>query len=310
MIRITIAKRTFYRTASLRSSQPVWKRGHIGRIINITHFPPRHLDLGNNPNMAAMPSATRKPQRVLPLQESRALMGSHFSEYSGSKYKEGWAELWEAGDFLPWDRMVPSPALTDTLDNWTQVIGTARLVLPDGSTRRKRALVPGCGRGVDVMLLQAYGYDVVGLEVSPKAVEAAELYAKETEGEELYSARDKELGKGSRMFVQGDFYADDWLETAGLSAQGTNGIFELIYDYTVSIKSVRPPSMLTCTPVLLRHAASNATSLGKTHVRASGTKSASKLDMLGVSDDQTRQFWWTSFLFTSEGIHGALEPPR
>ncbi|KAK5942486.1 hypothetical protein PMZ80_005051 [Knufia obscura] len=182
--------------------------------------------------MAAIPAATRKPQRELPLQESRALMRDHFTEHTGEKYNEGWAKLWEAGDFLPWDRMMPSPALPDTLDNHASVVGSAKLVLPDGTTRRKRALVPGCGRGVDVMLLQAYGYDVVGLEYSSKAVEACEVYAKETENEALYRIKDEKASKGSRVFVQGDFYADDWLEKAGLGEHGKEGVFELIYDYT------------------------------------------------------------------------------
>lgn len=193
-----------------------------------------YLELGHDPDMAAIPAATRKPQRELPLQESRALMRDHFTEHTGEKYNEGWAKLWEAGDFLPWDRMMPSPALPDTLDNHASVVGSAKLVLPDGTTRRKRALVPGCGRGVDVMLLQAYGYDVVGLEYSSKAVEACEVYAKETENEALYRIKDEKASKGSRVFVQGDFYADDWLEKAGLGEHGKEGVFELIYDYTVS----------------------------------------------------------------------------
>lgn len=184
--------------------------------------------------MAAMPSATRKPQRNLPLQESRAFMRELFSEYSGERTNAGWAKLWEAGDFLPWDRMLPSPALIDTLDNHAHLTGTATLVLPDGSTRRKRALVPGCGRGVDVMLLQAYGYDVVGMDFAEEAIKACEVYAKETENDELYKVRNEKLGKGSRIFVQGDFYADDWLQKAGLAEVGKSGVFELIYDYTVS----------------------------------------------------------------------------
>lgn len=159
-------------------------------------------------------------------------MRQNFGGKGGKDYHDGWEAMWQAGDFLPWDRMVPSPALSDTLDNHTHVVGTANLVLPDGSSRRKRALVPGCGRGVDVMLLQAYGYDVVGLEYSPTAVEACKQYAKETENEELYKTRDAKLCKGSRVFVQGDFYADDWLERAGISEK--EGVFELIYDYTVS----------------------------------------------------------------------------
>lgn len=194
-----------------------------------------YLEPNFDAEMAAMPSATRKPQRDLPLEESRAIMRDKFSGKSGKDYNDGWEAMWQAGDFLPWDRLVPSPALTDTIENHSHVVGGPHLILPDGSKRRKRALVPGCGRGVDVMLLQAYGYDVVGLEYSSTAVEACKLYAKETEGEELYKVKDEKVGKGSRTFVQGDFYADDWLERAGLGKYGKEGIFELIYDYTVSL---------------------------------------------------------------------------
>ena len=181
--------------------------------------------------MATIPKATRKPQKDLPLDESRAIMRGNFSGKSGTEYHDGWEAMWQKGDFLPWDRMISSPALPDTLNNHTKVIGTSKLVLPDGTTRRKRALVPGCGRGVDVMLLQAYGYDVVGLEYSQTAVKACEVYASETENHELYKAKDEKSGKGSRSFVQGDFYADAWLEKAGIS--GKEGVFDLIYDYTV-----------------------------------------------------------------------------
>lgn len=132
------------------------------RSISTQSYPLSHIDLGNDPDMANMPAASRQPQRDLPLEESRAVMRENFAGKSGNEYYNGWEALWQKGDFLPWDRMVSSPALSDTLNNHSHVIGTSKLVLPDGSTRRKRALVPGCGRGVDVMLLQAYGYDVIG----------------------------------------------------------------------------------------------------------------------------------------------------
>lgn len=191
-------------------------------------------DLIVDERMASITSATRPPQKDLPLQEARAALLNHFKEYSETNYGEGWAKMWDAGDFLPWDRMVPSPALSDTLDNHAHIVGSSKLVLPDGSTRRKRALVPGCGRGIDVMLLQAYGYDVVGLEYAAKAVEACEVYAQQTDNDEIYKARSETVGKGSRVFVQGDFYTDEWLEKAGLGECGQEGVFELIYDYTVS----------------------------------------------------------------------------
>ncbi len=120
------------------------------------------------------------------------------------------------------DRGRPSPALEDTLVNHHDVIGNA---LVDG--RRKRALVPGCGRGVDVLLLEAYGYDVLGLEVSEMAVKACLEYAKEYGND--HPIKDQTAGKGSRNFVHGDFYGNDFLKDAGLAADEK---FDLIYDYT------------------------------------------------------------------------------
>lgn len=232
-----------------RVADPLFRRQRIQRQssqgkdcahsirYHTTSQPVVNQELIVDSEMAAMTSATRPPQRDLPLQEARAALREHFINYAESNKGDGWAKLWEAGDFLPWDRMVPSPALTDTLDNHAQVVGSSKLVLPDGSTRRKRALVPGCGRGVDVMMLQAYGYDVVGLEYAAKAVEACEVYAKQTDNDDFYKVRNETMGKGSRVFVQGDFYTDSWLEKAGLGHLEKEGVFDLIYDYTVSCPS-------------------------------------------------------------------------
>jgi methyl halide transferase len=157
--------------------------------------------------------------------EARAKLRSHFSSstFQGDSeaYGKGWDDLWQKGDFLPWDRFAPSPALVDTLVNHHGVIGNHEV-----NGRRKKALVPGCGRGVDVLLLESYGYDTVGLEYSAKAVEECERFAKERGGE--YEVKVK---GGSRKFVQGDFYKDDWLEKVDMKQGET---FDLIYDYTVS----------------------------------------------------------------------------
>jgi methyl halide transferase len=160
----------------------------------------------------------------VPLDQARAALKAHFNEYSGDNYADGWAKLWADGSFLPWDRGFPSPALTDTLENHRDLIGGPML-----ETRRKKALVPGCGRGVDVILLQSFGYDAVGLEVSAGAVQAAKEFADQYSLK--YPARDGESGKGSCKFVHGDFYKNDFLADAGLN-EGEK--FDLIYDYTVS----------------------------------------------------------------------------
>jgi hypothetical protein len=120
----------------------------------------------------------------------------------------------------------------------TDIIGKA-LAEFDGKLQRKKALVPGCGRGVDVCLLESFGYDCVGLEYSAKAVEACDKYAKENES--TYTVQDEKIGKGSKVFVQGDFYKDDWLEKTGLGIKH----FDLIYDYTVGTCARKTTLLLT-----------------------------------------------------------------
>ncbi|KAL6245948.1 hypothetical protein RBB50_007101 [Rhinocladiella similis] len=173
-------------------------------------------------------------RRDVPIEEARAALQNHFSTYQGPNYAEGWAQLWSKGDFLPWDRGNPSPALADTLTNYTDVIGHA-MIEEDGKARRKRALVPGCGRGVDVLLLQSFGYDAIGLEYAADALKACEEYQKDHEKD--YPVKDEKVGRGSARFVQGDFYADEWLEKAGLSKDTK---FDLIYDYTFFC-AMQPP---------------------------------------------------------------------
>jgi methyl halide transferase len=158
--------------------------------------------------------------------EARARLQEHFEEYSGDKYGQGWEKLWAKGDFLPWDKGAPNPALIDMLRERQDVIGNAMVEI-DGKQRRKRALVPGCGRGVDVLLLKSFGYDAVGLEYSEAAVKACHKYEEEHGSE--YQIQDKEIGEGTAQFVVGDFFKDDWI--AG--KEGPENKFDLIYDYTV-----------------------------------------------------------------------------
>lgn len=176
-----------------------------------------------------MSEATNSRLKDLPLDQARAELKRHFSNYQGNDYGTGWAKLWEQGDFLPWDRLAPSPALAETLTDHALVVGRAVVDDEDGKPRRKKALVPGCGRGVDVLLLESFGYDAVGLEYAEQAVKAAEDYARDHAAE--YPVRDDKIGRGTRRFVHGDFYKDDWLQDAGV---GADGKFDLIYDYTVS----------------------------------------------------------------------------
>lgn len=168
----------------------------------------------------------------VPLDQARAALKTHFNQYPGERYAEGWAQLWTDGSFLPWDRGRPSPALADTLENHQDLVGGPMI---DG--RRKKALVPGCGRGVDVVLLESFGYDAVGLEVSEGAVQSAKEFASQHGGS--YPARDGKIGKGSSKVVQGDFYKNNFLADVGMK-EGEK--FDLIYDYTVSAVRVRRPA--------------------------------------------------------------------
>jgi SAM-dependent methyltransferase len=57
----------------------------------------------------------------------------------------------------PWDRGATSPALTHWLDN--------------GNLKPCRILIPGCGRGYEVIELAQRGYEVTALDISPLAIE-------------------------------------------------------------------------------------------------------------------------------------------
>lgn len=148
---------------------------------------------------------------------------AHLSQYKGDKYVEGWASLWDKGDKLPWDRGFPNPALEDTLVKQRPTIGA-----PVTDAGRRKALVPGCGRGVDVLLLASFGYDAFGLEYSPAAVEACKK--EEKENANWYRVRDQSVGTGNVTWIQGDFFDDAWLQSIGLPLNS----FDIIYDYTVS----------------------------------------------------------------------------
>ena len=161
--------------------------------------------------------------------DARAQLQTHFSTPAAQHGKQ-WSKLWDAGDFLPWDRGIPNPALTETLAGLQNLIGGCFSETGRGPIRRKKALVPGCGRGYDVLLLASFGYDAYGLEVSETAVkrclEEQQIHA------EKYPARNEEAGVGSVMFVAGDFFSDSWIE----ALEGTD-TFDLIYDYTVTLFS-------------------------------------------------------------------------
>lgn len=150
--------------------------------------------------------------------DARTKLSSHF-EGAENLHHQKWEALWKE-KFLPWDKGFPSPALVDLLAERQDLFGA-----PEG--RKKKALVPGCGKGYDVLLLSAYGYDAYGLDVSETALEAAKETEAKMKGDEMYEIKGVEK-RGSINWIVGDFFTDDFLK----DVEG-EGAFDLIYDYTV-----------------------------------------------------------------------------
>ncbi|KAF2816736.1 uncharacterized protein BDZ99DRAFT_456555 [Mytilinidion resinicola] len=178
--------------------------------------------------MATPPS--NPPAPFYTINDVRTRLQSHFLNTDPSLHPSRWDDLWKTQDFLPWDRGTWNPALADVLTTQTALLGTPITV--DDTTdvkRRKRALVPGCGKGYDVLLLASFGYDSYGVEASENAVRACEKYA--VDAADAYSARDTEGGSGSVKFLYGNFFGDEWVE--GVDG-GLGDGFDIIYDYTVS----------------------------------------------------------------------------
>jgi SAM-dependent methyltransferase len=151
-----------------------------------------------------------------------------------------WEHLWN-GNVTPWDRGVPSPALVELL------VEKHFPLLPEG--RAGKALVPGCGGGYDVAMLAGLSAQdqkfekVVGLDVSPKALEKAK-------------ARQAN-GPPSMEFVVGDFFSatEEW---------ATSGPYDVVYDYTVRY-------IILLTVVSLCLEARDETLVGETHGRTSNS---------------------------------------
>ena len=72
-----------------------------------------------------------------------------------------WEELYQRGE-TPWDKGAPSPGLIDYLAEHP-VHG--------------RGLVPGCGTGHDVRALAQTAHQVIGIDVAPSAIAAAQRFS-------------------------------------------------------------------------------------------------------------------------------------
>jgi len=164
-----------------------------------------------------------KPEEPGRLQST--FQGADFTAH-GSK----WDALWKES-YTPWDRGGPSLALADLVRE-NKALFPAAAAGRDG--KRRTALVPGCGRGYDVLLLSALGYDVVGLDYSDQAVREAaanEESVREGKNKEIYDAVSV-AERGAVTWVQGDFFDDAWLDKVGRRE------FDVIFDYTVGSMSI------------------------------------------------------------------------
>jgi SAM-dependent methyltransferase len=106
-----------------------------------------------------------------------------------------WEQQYLSGE-TPWDKGAPAPGLVDFLDQPEREIAG-------------KVIVPGCGLGHDVRLLAAAKAqpEVLGLDVSPSALEAARGFP---------------LAAGER-YAQGDWFGlpDQWL-----------GAFDWVWEHT------------------------------------------------------------------------------
>ncbi|KAK9483539.1 S-adenosyl-L-methionine-dependent methyltransferase [Lipomyces starkeyi] len=167
----------------------------------------------------------------------RTRLMAHFEERSPGDQGSGWCELWDQGESNLWDRGKPSPPLIDLLERRHD------FVQPITGGSRKMALVPGCGRGYDVVMLALHGFDAYGLEISSSAVAAAKLYANsELNNPSAYNFSDitssTRYTAGCVRFVLGDFFHNDWETNLPF---GNDTKFDIIYDYT--FLCALPPSM-------------------------------------------------------------------
>ncbi|KAJ1326468.1 methyl halide transferase [Microdochium nivale] len=202
-------------------------------------------------------------------------MSEQFANRPLAEHGSRWNACWERGQ-TGWDRGRHSEALLEVLTrgvpnpdddddgHWTAEKlfpghpATAATSTATTTLRRMRALVPGCGRGYDVLLLSSLGYDVVGVDLSPVGVERARQHAEERARDGSYPIK-LELGPdrqkqqqgqgqvqepGTFRFVEGDFFKDDWLEQVARDNNNNNNDdqvggggspdakFDLIFDYT------------------------------------------------------------------------------
>lgn len=165
--------------------------------------------------------------------------------FEGKKLEEHgniWDRAWKAKQ-TSWDRGGSSMALYETLNEYPELFDgrhpglqqlkdfvghgfgheTASGIAEKPSTKRKKALVPACGRGYDAVLLAyVFGYDVYALEISEEALVQANAYLanlKEafsglSQGPEDFPfwVSNRIDDPGHITYVLGDFFSDQWMK--------------------------------------------------------------------------------------------------
>ena len=164
-----------------------------------------------------MSSFANPPPEITKLQETFA--GVPFASH-GSRWDSCWRQ-----DFSPWDRESPSLALADLVRQRADLVPPAQSQDAAAAARRT-ALVPGCGRGHDVLLLASLGYDVLGLDYSDAALVKAKENQEAQEASGAYPTPEG-VERGRVAWLAGDFFGDEWTAAADVKT------FDLIFDYTV-----------------------------------------------------------------------------
>ena len=164
--------------------------------------------------------------QITPAQEPEEIgrLQSTFLAKSFSDHPSTWDSLWNQ-EYTPWDRGGPSLALNDLIAQHPEYFPHLAETGTKQHKERPKALVPGCGRGHDVILLSHLGYDAYGLDFSERAIQEA----KEREKEEQREG-DNNVAKGKVTWVAGDFFDEEFL----LKETGVD-TFDLVFDYTVSL---------------------------------------------------------------------------
>ncbi|TIA89215.1 hypothetical protein E3P99_02176 [Wallemia hederae] len=82
--------------------------------------------------------------------------------------EQGWEAIWRLSDSPPWDNGQVQPLLRHYIEK-------RGLPLPEPS-RDVKVLVPGCGKGYDVLYFASLGYTAVGMDISPEGVRLANAF--------------------------------------------------------------------------------------------------------------------------------------